>query len=103
MERFTVNGKDVEFDPFDLDALDSYLSGLENATAGDLARAAKITSKKHRGLNAATLEMTAEYAAVMGHLVTKLPLEFFERMPAKDAIALKGKVVGFLFNADGEE
>lgn len=79
------------------------LSGLENATAGDLARAAKITSKKHRGLNAATLEMTAEYAAVMGHLVTKLPLEFFERMPAKDAIALKGKVVGFLFNADGEE
>ncbi len=39
----------------------------------------------------------------MGHLVTKLPLEFFERMPAKDAIALKGKVVGFLFNADGEE
>ena len=79
------------------------LSGLENATAGDLARAAKITSKKHKGLNAATLEMTAEYAAVMGHLVTKLPLEFFERMPAKDAIALKGKVVGFLFNADGEE
>lgn len=39
----------------------------------------------------------------MGHLVTKLPLEFFERMPAKDAIALKGKVVVFLFNADGEE
>lgn len=79
------------------------LSGLENATAGDLARAAKITSKKHRGLNPATLEMATEYAATIGHLMTKLPLEFFERMPAKDAIALKGLVVGFLFNADGEE
>ena len=79
------------------------LSGLENATAGDLAQAAKITSKKHRGLNPATLEMATEYAATIGHLMTKLPLEFFERMPAKDAIALKGLVVGFLFNADGEE
>ena len=79
------------------------LSSLENATAGDLAQAAKITSKKHRGLNPATLEMATEYAATIGHLMTKLPLEFFERMPAKDAIALKGKVVGFLFNADGEE
>lgn len=28
MERFTVNGKEVEFDPFDLDSLDRYLSGL---------------------------------------------------------------------------
>ena len=79
------------------------LSGLENATAGDLAQASKITSKKHRGLNPATLEMATEYAATIGHLMTKLPLEFFERMPAKDAIALKGLVVGFLFNADGEE
>lgn len=79
------------------------LSDLENATAGDMARAAKITSKKYRGLNPATLEMTTEYATTMGHLVTKLPLEFFERMPAKDAIAMKGKIVGFLFGADGEE
>ena len=39
MERFTVNGKDVEFDPFDLDALDSYLSGLENV---DEERRAKL-------------------------------------------------------------
>lgn len=79
------------------------LSDLENATAGDLAQAAKITTKKYRGLNPATLEMATEYAATIGHLMTKLPLEFFERMPAKDAIALKGLVVGFLFNADGEE
>ena len=27
MERFTVNGKEVEFDPFDLDSMEGYLSG----------------------------------------------------------------------------
>ena len=37
----------------------------------------------------------------MAHIVTKLPLEFFERMPSKSAIELKGIVVGFLFGADG--
>lgn len=27
MERFTVNGKEVEFDPFDLDAMEAYMNG----------------------------------------------------------------------------
>ena len=77
------------------------LSGLEDTTAGDLARCAKITTRKHKGLNTATLEMTTEYSITMAHIVTKLPLEFFERMPSKSAIELKGIVVGFLFGADG--
>ncbi len=79
------------------------LSGLEDTTAGDLARCAKITTRKHKGLNTATLEMTTEYSTTMAHIVTKLPLEFFERMPSKSAIELKGIVVGFLFGADGED
>lgn len=79
------------------------LSGLEDTTAGDLARCAKITTRKHKGLNTATLEMTTEYSITMAHIVTKLPLEFFERMPSKSAIELKGIVVGFLFGADGED
>ena len=28
MERFTVNGKEVEFDPFDLDAMEVYMDGV---------------------------------------------------------------------------
>lgn len=28
MERFTVNGKEVEFDPFDLDAMEAYMDGV---------------------------------------------------------------------------
>ena len=79
------------------------LSGLEDTTAGDLARCAKITTRKHKGLNTATLEMTTEYSITIAHIVTKLPLEFFERMPSKSAIELKGIVVGFLFGADGED
>ena len=27
MEKFKVNGKEVEFDPFDLDAMEAYLAG----------------------------------------------------------------------------
>ena len=79
------------------------LSGLEDTTAGDLARCAKITTRKHKGLNTATLEMTTEYSITMAHIVTKLPLEFFEHMPSKSAIELKGIVVGFLFGAGGED
>ncbi len=30
MERFIVNGKEVEFDVFDLDVMDGYLSGTKN-------------------------------------------------------------------------
>lgn len=29
MERFTVNGTEVEFDPFDLDVMEGYLEGLD--------------------------------------------------------------------------
>ena len=79
------------------------LSGLEDTTAGDLARCAKITTRRHKGLNTATLEMTTEYSITMAHIVTKLPLEFFEHMPSKSAIELKGIVVGFLFGAGGED
>lgn len=28
MEQFTVNGKEVEFDPFDLDAMEVYMDGV---------------------------------------------------------------------------
>jgi len=34
--------------------------------------------------------------------VAHLPLEFFERLPAKEAIKLKGIVVGFLYGGAGD-
>ena len=33
MERFTVNGVEVEFDPFDLDVMEGYMAGLNRVDA----------------------------------------------------------------------
>lgn len=33
MERFTVNGTEVEFDPFDLDVMERYLAGVNQVDA----------------------------------------------------------------------
>ena len=62
------------------------LSGLEDTTAADLQ----------------AVEMTLEYAKFMAARVAHLPLEFFERLPAKEAIKLKGIVVGFLYGGAGD-
>lgn len=78
------------------------LSGLENVTAGTLENVGKILAKKTPGLNPATLEMEMGFCNILAARVTKLPLEFFERLPAKDAVALKSKVVGFLYGGDGD-
>ena len=43
-----------------------------------------------------------EYAQFMAARVAHLPLEFFERLPAKEAIKLKGIVVGFLYGGAGD-
>jgi len=78
------------------------LSGLEDATAADLKAVARIATKKNPAGNPATVEMTLEYAQIMAARVAHLPLEFFEHLPAKEAIKLKGIVVGFLYAGDGD-
>lgn len=78
------------------------LSGLEDTKEKDLEAVAKAVAKKNPGLNAASVEMTMAYSKMLAQRVTKKPLEFFERLPAKEAMNLKGIVVGFLFGGDGE-
>lgn len=78
------------------------LSGLENVTAGTLENVGKILAKKSPGLNPATLEMELGFCQLLAARVTSLPLEFFQGMPARDAVALKSKVVGFLYGGDGD-
>ena len=73
------------------------LSGLEDTTAADLQAVGRFVTKKNPAANPATVEMTLEYAQFMAARVAHLPLEFFERLPAKEAIKLKGIVVGFLY------
>lgn len=78
------------------------LSGLEETNGGTLDAVGRAVRKKVRGLNEATLEMTMEYALYMAQRVTRKPAEFFDRMPARERIRLKGIVVGFLFGGDGD-
>lgn len=81
------------------------LSGLEDATAKDLEAVGRILEKanKGKGVNPATMEMTMGYAQLLANRVTGLPVEFFKGLPAKDAMALKTTIVGFLYGGDGED
>ena len=78
------------------------LSGLEDVTAGTLENVGKILAKRSPGLNPATLEMEMSFCNLLAARVTSKKLEFFERLPAKDAVALKSMIVGFLYGGDGD-
>ncbi|MPM92471.1 hypothetical protein SDC9_139606 [bioreactor metagenome] len=77
------------------------LSGLEDATAKDLEAVGRIMEKKTKGTNPATMEMTMDYAQLLANRITGMPLEFFKNLPAREAMALKTTVVGFLYGGDG--
>lgn len=42
-------------------------------------------------------EMTLEYALNMANIATGLPLEFFDQLPAYEAMKIKGRVTTFLY------
>lgn len=92
--------KPYKFDGETYETLD--LTPIEDATGDDLRKAAKLLSKKEPGQNPATLEMTMDYAFIMAARACKKPLEFFDGLPAKDAVAVKTAVVGFLYAGDGD-
>ncbi len=77
------------------------LSGLEEISAADLCRVAKFV-KKETGADPIP-EMSMPYAIQMAVRVTGKPIEFFQRLPAREAIKLKNLVAGFLYGGDGEE
>ena len=43
------------------------------------------------------------YCVLLAQRVSKLPLEFFNDLPARDAIQLKTLVTNFLYGGDGED
>lgn len=77
------------------------LHGLESLKAGDLKRTAKLYMKLYPAANPATLESNMEYTFLIASRVLSQPLEFFDGLPARDAISLKTSIVGFLYGADG--
>lgn len=79
------------------------LSGLENVTAGVLENVGKIFGKKNPGANPALMEMNMQYCILLAQRVSKLPLEFFHGLPAREAVKLKTLVTNFLYGGDGED
>ena len=77
------------------------LSGLEDLSAADLCKVGKMV-KKTDGLDPIA-EMSLPYAIYMAARVTGKPLEFFQQLPAREAVKLKNLVVGFLYGEVGEE
>lgn len=79
------------------------LSGLEDVTAGVLESVGKIAAKKNPGMNPALQEMSLTFCTCLAQRVAKLPIEFFEKLPAREAIKLKALVTNFLYGGDGED
>lgn len=77
------------------------LRGLEDVSAADLCKVGKL-AKKDNGVDPIP-EMSLSYAIYMAARVTGKPIEFFQRLPAQEAIKLKNLVTGFLYGGDGEE
>lgn len=72
------------------------LTPLQNMTAEDMIAVNKRMSKGVFDADAQP-ELTLEYALLMASRATKLPIEFFYRLPAKEAIKVKNRVVIFFF------
>ncbi len=74
------------------------LSGLKNITAADMIATQKQMSKG--GAVDMLPEMSLQYATIIAARITGKPIEFFTRLPAREAIKLKNIVSGFIFGAD---
>jgi hypothetical protein len=71
------------------------LAGLESLTAKDLMDAEKQFAAS--GLVAAINEMSMGYVCIVAAKASKLPVEFFEKLPANEAIKVKNEVTGFFY------
>jgi hypothetical protein len=97
MNKLIVKFKNAyNFEGKEYDQVD--LSGLENLKAKDLMEADKVFISS--GDVAAMNEMNLKYNSIIAANVTKLPVEFFEELPAKEAIKVKNVVAGFLLDEE---
>lgn len=74
------------------------LSGLDNLTAEDMIAADKYLNRN--GNVSVMPELSIEYSCFIASKATDLPVEFFRRLPPKDAIKIKNRVTNFFY---GEE
>lgn len=74
------------------------LSGLEDLSARDMIQAQR-TMERSGSINVLP-EMSLEYACIFASKATKMPVEFFQSLPPKEAIKVKNKVTNFFYGED---
>lgn len=72
------------------------LSGLDNLSATDMIAVQRILQRNNRGADLMP-ELSMDYALEMAARAASLPSEFFYGLPAREAMKVKNRVVGFLF------
>lgn len=95
VENFWVIGlkEPIRFEGQTYDKID--LTGLHEIKAADMVTINRRMSRS--GNIDQTPELTLEYALNMANMVTGLPLEFFDQLPPYAAMAVRGRVINFLF------
>lgn len=74
------------------------LSGLEDLSARDMIQAQRMMERS--GSINVLPEMSLEYACIFASKATKIPVEFFQALPPKEAIKVKNKVTNFFYGED---
>lgn len=74
------------------------MSGLEDMSARDMIQAQRIMERS--GSINVLPEMSLEYACIFASKATKMPVEFFQALPPKEAIKVKNKVTNFFYGED---
>ncbi|MEK4883674.1 hypothetical protein NST81_02935 [Bacillus sp. FSL W8-0223] len=74
------------------------LSGIDDLSGNDLLEADKIYSAS--GQFSPVPELTLAYTFAIASRATKLPLEFFNNLPAREALKVKNEVIRFLNDSE---
>ena len=74
------------------------LGGMADLTAEDMIAASNYLIRK--GNVSPTPEMNIEYACYIASRATGLPVEFFRRLPLKEAVKVKTRVTNFFYAED---
>ena len=93
MNRVLTLKKPLNFEGKEYTEID--LSELDELTTRQLKEADKLVDISQRMLT--MKEVTLDYACVVAHISTHLPLEFFDQLSAVDAVSLRIMVVQFFF------
>lgn len=74
------------------------LSGMEDLSARDMIQAQRVMEKS--GSINVLPEMSLEYACIFASKAAKLPVEFFQALPPKEAVKVKNRVTNFFYGED---